>query len=173
MNIGKMERDLTKFLKNKRREFGLTQLECARKAGVSYAFIRNLEQGKKTVQMHKVNQVLGLFGAKLGVVNVDEFREVAIKKRTKRALERVSNMAEKYHQAAHRVKITIAGTASPYIGVIKKVIKDRVPVKRQDNIEESFVVPVKFVFEIRDGANPDNGEEVELNTFAIQDISFF
>jgi len=69
-----MERDLIRFLKQKRKEFRLTQQECARKAGVSYGFIKNLEQGKKTLQMDKVNQVLQLFGAQLGVVNESELQ---------------------------------------------------------------------------------------------------
>ncbi|MCZ6521346.1 MAG: transcriptional regulator, partial [Bacteroidetes bacterium] len=56
--------------KQQRRLVGLTQPECAHKAWVSVAFLRNLEQGKKTLQMDKVNQVLKLFGGQLGVVPV-------------------------------------------------------------------------------------------------------
>jgi len=70
-----MERELIKYLKQKRKEYGLTQQECAVKAGVSYAFLKNLEQGKKTLQMDKVNQVLQLFGARLGVVSKNELEK--------------------------------------------------------------------------------------------------
>jgi len=65
-----MEQDLIKFVKQMRKQFGLTQVECARKAGVGLMFLRDLEQGKKSLRMDKVNQVLQLFGAKLGVVRL-------------------------------------------------------------------------------------------------------
>ncbi|MFZ6010928.1 MAG: type II toxin-antitoxin system Y4mF family antitoxin [Bacteroidota bacterium] len=64
-----MEHDLIKFVKQMRKQLGLTQVECARKAGVGLMFLRDLEQGKKTLRIDKVNQVLQLFGAKLGVVS--------------------------------------------------------------------------------------------------------
>jgi y4mF family transcriptional regulator len=66
-----MEADIIRFIKEQRKISGLTQPECAHKAGVSLAFLRNLEQGKRSLQMNKVNQVLKLFGAKLGVVPIE------------------------------------------------------------------------------------------------------
>lgn len=63
-----MEQDLIKFVKQMRKQFGLTQVECARKVGVGLMFLRDLEQGKKSLRMDKVNQVLQLFGARLGVI---------------------------------------------------------------------------------------------------------
>ena len=69
-----MERDLIKFVKAMRKEFGLTQVECAKKAGVGLMFIRDMEQGKKSLRMDKVNQVLQLFGAELGVIRQNEKR---------------------------------------------------------------------------------------------------
>ena len=62
---------LSTFLKENRRLHGLTQEELALKAGVGLRFIRELEQGKTTVRMDKVNQVLKLFGAELGVTDLD------------------------------------------------------------------------------------------------------
>jgi len=59
------------FIKMKRAEVKLTQPELASKAGVGLRFIRDLEKGKKTVRMDKVNQVLYLFGAELGPVNIN------------------------------------------------------------------------------------------------------
>ena len=59
---------LQKFLKQKRSEADLTQPELAAKAGVGLRFIRELEQGKETLRMDKVNQVLRLFGHELGPV---------------------------------------------------------------------------------------------------------
>jgi y4mF family transcriptional regulator len=58
--------DLAKFVKEKRNAVKLTQPELASKAGVGLRFLRDLEQGKKTLRMDKVNQVLSMFGHKLG-----------------------------------------------------------------------------------------------------------
>lgn len=57
---------LSDFLKNKRKQLSLTQEQLAEKAGVGLRFIRDLEQGKTTLRMDKVNQVLKLFGQELG-----------------------------------------------------------------------------------------------------------
>lgn len=57
---------LSDFVKEKRKKLGLTQPQLAERAGVGLRFIRELEQGKKSLQMDKVNQVLFLFGHELG-----------------------------------------------------------------------------------------------------------
>lgn len=62
---------LSFFLKEKRKQLGLTQAELAQKAGVGLRFIRDMEQGKKTLRMDKVNQVLKLFGQELGPVPIN------------------------------------------------------------------------------------------------------
>jgi len=59
----------SKFLKDKRKAFNLTQEELALKAGVGLRFIRELEQEKETLRLDKVNQVLSLFGKKVGVID--------------------------------------------------------------------------------------------------------
>ena len=59
------------FVKRRRNSLHLTQPELAQKAGVGLRFIRELEQGKDTVQVDKVNQVLRLFGYELGPVPID------------------------------------------------------------------------------------------------------
>ena len=46
----------------------MTQQDLADRAGLGLRFIRELEQGKKTVRLDKVNQVLALFGHELGPV---------------------------------------------------------------------------------------------------------
>ena len=56
---------LREFVKDKRNQAKLTQQELAEKAGVGLRFIRELEQGKSTLRMDKVNQVLKLFGHEL------------------------------------------------------------------------------------------------------------
>lgn len=50
-----------------RKAAGLTQAELATRAGVGLRFIRELEQGKATVRLDKVQQVLGLLGQELYV----------------------------------------------------------------------------------------------------------
>jgi len=57
------------FVKRQRKIHALTQTDLARKAGVGLRFIRELEQGKATLRMDKVNQVLQLFGKTLGPVD--------------------------------------------------------------------------------------------------------
>jgi len=53
------------FIKERRKTLGLTQHALADRAGVGLRFIRDLEQGKQTLRMDKVNQVLALFGQRL------------------------------------------------------------------------------------------------------------
>ena len=59
------ESSLSSFVKYKRSELNLTQEELAERAGVGLRFIRELEQGKESLRMDKVNQVLQLFGYSL------------------------------------------------------------------------------------------------------------
>lgn len=59
---------IASFIKEKRKKINLTQIELAEKAGVGLRFIRELEQGKETLQLNKVNQVLQLFGHEAGPV---------------------------------------------------------------------------------------------------------
>ena len=51
-----------------RKKFNLTQVDLADKSGVGLRFIRDLEQGKQTLRLDKVNQVLSLFGRQVGAV---------------------------------------------------------------------------------------------------------
>lgn len=62
--------ELSKFVKQKRTSAKLTQPELAEKAGVGLRFLRELEQGKETLRLDKVNQVLKLFGYKVGAVQL-------------------------------------------------------------------------------------------------------
>jgi len=62
--------EVSQFLKEKRKLLKLTQQDVADKAGVGIRFIREVEQGKETLQMDKVNQVLQLFGFKLGPISL-------------------------------------------------------------------------------------------------------
>ncbi|SMG47153.1 transcriptional regulator, y4mF family [Marivirga sericea] len=59
---------LSQFVKEKRKSLGLTQEDLSFKSGVGLRFIRDLEQGKPSLRMDKVNQVLTLFGHELGPI---------------------------------------------------------------------------------------------------------
>ena len=59
---------LSKFVRERRKACGLTQKQLADKAGVGLRFIREMEAGKNTLRMDKVNIVLDLFGRRLGPV---------------------------------------------------------------------------------------------------------
>ena len=61
MDIGKKVKELRKSAK-------ITQVEFAKRAGVGLRFIRKLEQGKPTVRLDKVNQVLEFFGYHIEVI---------------------------------------------------------------------------------------------------------
>ncbi len=60
------------FVKKRRKINRLTQPELAKMAGVGLRFVRELEQGKQTVRLDKVNQVLWLFGMEAGVTKLPE-----------------------------------------------------------------------------------------------------
>jgi y4mF family transcriptional regulator len=69
---------LNNFVRKKRKTLKMTQQEMSEKSGVGLRFIRELERGKETLKMDKVNQVLSLFGYELGPIsserntNIDE-----------------------------------------------------------------------------------------------------
>lgn len=59
---------IPEYVKKMRKRYSLTQVDCALKAGVGLRFLRELEQGKESLRMDKVNQILNLFGTELGPV---------------------------------------------------------------------------------------------------------
>lgn len=62
---------LSAYVKQMRKQYNLTQVDLSEKAGVGLRFVRELEQGKQTLRMDKVNQVLILFGAELAPAPMD------------------------------------------------------------------------------------------------------
>ena len=62
---------LSEHIKQIRKKNGLTQVDLAERAGVGLRFVRDLEQGKQTLRMDKVNDVLALFGEILGPIKND------------------------------------------------------------------------------------------------------
>ena len=53
---------ISEFIKTERKKAGLTQEEFALRSGLGLRFVRELEQGKTTVRLDKVNQALSMFG---------------------------------------------------------------------------------------------------------------
>ena len=66
----KKQTALGKHIKLTRKQNKLTQQELSIKAGVGLQFVRDMEQGKTTLRIDKVNDVLKLFGEMLGPVNM-------------------------------------------------------------------------------------------------------
>ncbi len=50
------------FIKENRKKLNLTQKEFALRSGLGIHFVRDLEQGKETLRLDKVNQALAMFG---------------------------------------------------------------------------------------------------------------
>lgn len=57
-----------KKIKEIRNNANLTQVECAKRSGVGLRFLRELEQGKKSIRLDKLNQVLEFFGYHLEII---------------------------------------------------------------------------------------------------------
>ena len=60
---------LSDFVKERRKETGMTQEEFADRCGVALTVVRKIEQGKTNLNMDKVNQVLIMFGNQLAPVS--------------------------------------------------------------------------------------------------------
>lgn len=67
---------LSAFVKKMRHKHHLTQTDLADKSGVGLNFVRNLEQGKPTLRLDKINQVLALFNAECGPVTIAKIDEL-------------------------------------------------------------------------------------------------
>ena len=53
--------NLSTTVKMLRKQYNLTQEELSSKSGVGLRFVRDLEQGKETLRLDKVNQLLDFF----------------------------------------------------------------------------------------------------------------
>ena len=63
---------LAEFVKERRKEVGLTQEQFAERAGVALTVVRKIEQGQTNLNLDKVNLVLKMFGHELAPVNSKE-----------------------------------------------------------------------------------------------------
>ncbi|NOZ47098.1 MAG: helix-turn-helix transcriptional regulator [Chlorobi bacterium] len=104
---------ISSFLKYHRKRLNLTQEELANKAGVGIRFIREMEQGKQTLQLNKVNQVLSLFGYSLfpSKIKLDPY-EIALNLK--------NDIRFKYFNKA--VKITLKNRMKKYGFIINEII---------------------------------------------------
>ena len=66
---------LSQYVKAMRKQYNLTQVELSEKSGVGLRLVRELEQGKQTLRLDKVNQILNLFGSEVGVVPLSKTDE--------------------------------------------------------------------------------------------------
>ena len=70
-----MGNPIAQFVKTKRKLLNLTQVDLAEKSGVGLRFVRELEQGKSTLRLDKVNQILDMFGCETGPIRKEESYE--------------------------------------------------------------------------------------------------
>lgn len=68
-------KQLADFVRDRRKEVNLTQGEFAERVGVALTVIRKIEQGKKNLNMDKVNLVLRMFGHELAPVNIKDLKK--------------------------------------------------------------------------------------------------
>jgi y4mF family transcriptional regulator len=68
-------KNLSDFVKERRKEVNLTQEEFAERTGVALTVLRKIEQGKTNLNMEKVNLILQMFGHELAPVNSKELRK--------------------------------------------------------------------------------------------------
>ena len=64
--------DIATFIKTKRKEYGITQIDFAERFGLGLRFVRELEQGKPTVRLDKVNKALSMFGYTVTVRPIED-----------------------------------------------------------------------------------------------------
>ncbi len=62
---------IANFVRQRRKMLKLTQAQLALRTGVGLRFLRELELGKKSLKMDKVNQVLSFFGFSLGPIPIE------------------------------------------------------------------------------------------------------
>jgi len=73
---------LGKFIKKQRKAAGLTQIELADKSGLGLRFVREAEQGKESLRLDKVNQLLHMFGYAMGPVRIAPMEEQEAERRS-------------------------------------------------------------------------------------------
>lgn len=68
-------KSLSEFVKERRKEVGLTQVEFSERSGVALTAIRKIEQGKTNLNLETVNQVLKMFGHTLMPMKIEKIAD--------------------------------------------------------------------------------------------------
>lgn len=63
-----MKTNLSATVKMLRKQYNITQEDLSIKSGVGLRFVRDLEQGKQTLRLDKVNQLLDFFNYEMAPV---------------------------------------------------------------------------------------------------------
>jgi len=71
MNEWNRKNPTATFIRNRRKEAGYTQVELANFTGVGLRFLREVEQGKPSLMMDKVNELLLFFGHRLAPMPIN------------------------------------------------------------------------------------------------------
>ncbi len=66
--------NLSDTVKNLRKKYNITQEELSLKSGVGLRFVRDLEQGKESLRLDKVNQVLEYFNYEMSPTPIQNNR---------------------------------------------------------------------------------------------------
>jgi len=70
INDASKDNFIAQYVKEMRKKYKLTQVDLSEKAGVGLRFVRELEEGKTTLRLDKVNKVFELFGSECGPVPI-------------------------------------------------------------------------------------------------------
>lgn len=62
---------IAEFVKSRRKQLGYTQVAMSQRMGVGLRFLKELEQGKQSVRLDKVNEVLRYFGFTTGPIPIE------------------------------------------------------------------------------------------------------
>lgn len=100
-----MVNELSFFLKQMRRRWCLTQHQLAERSGVGIKLVRSIEQGKRSLRMDKVNQVLAAFDCELSPVIK---RDCGVLKREFVVAELLSNASPSSYDMYGRVVLSSA-----------------------------------------------------------------
>jgi len=60
--------NLSLIVKELRKQYNMTQEDLSLKSGVGLRFVRDLEQGKESLRLDKVNQLLDFFNYEITVI---------------------------------------------------------------------------------------------------------
>ena len=71
----KMKTNLSATVKMLRKQYNITQEDLSIKSGVGLRFVRDLEQGKQTLRLDKVNQLLDFFNYEMAAVEKEKSQD--------------------------------------------------------------------------------------------------